>query len=448
MARSYRNHILIPAVLLTFVLQGCTAYQKNTVTGSKNQWYRISDSGREAYANSYMWNLDLQNTEITIADEIDGAKVISLGGYRGTGAAEAFTILPDAPVSDYYVSGLPDPQDYSTDITWQDLVFTVHIGKNVKDVVRCASAEYIGMPAENRIDFYHPVCYFECDPDNPYLYARDGVLYSRKDDTTFDELKYLTPTGVTGPVYADLPLSAKLTGTYVAYGEEDMSVAEVFCTEDTIWMNVGSYMNDSLYVYYAAELVPETPLSDTESTEIRTKVRAFSSFSKAGQWWDEAPEGYILYVQEDSLRLEHISNGLPIFDFETLQKNAEAPRQFPADPEELTPLLIKDDQIRTLFPEHLLVKSVFSVENIRVKILCDGTMTVIRDGEMPEIYRGICRWTLNGDIVYSLTRLGYAKQPYTGRLQYDRQNQTLSAEAGCDPFIPDGEESAVLIPVN
>ena len=126
MTRSYRNHILIPAVLLTFVLQGCTAYQKNNVTGSKNQWYRISDSGREAYANSYMWNLDLQNTEITIADEIDGAKVISLGGYHGTGAAEAFTILPDAPVSDYYVSGLPDPQDYSTDITWQDLVFTLH----------------------------------------------------------------------------------------------------------------------------------------------------------------------------------------------------------------------------------------------------------------------------------------------------------------------------------
>ncbi|MBR7045779.1 MAG: hypothetical protein IKI23_08995, partial [Lachnospiraceae bacterium] len=73
--------------------------------------------------------------------------------------------------------------------TWQDIVLTIHLGKEVSDIKRAIGCPYFARDdGEGAIDFYRPVLYFEVDPENRYLYSVDGFLYYRKDDSPVPDL--------------------------------------------------------------------------------------------------------------------------------------------------------------------------------------------------------------------------------------------------------------------
>ena len=61
-------------------------------------------------------------------------------------------------------------------------MFTLHIGKNISDVTYFGEEGYMGKKnGDGSYVFYRPVYRFECDPENPVMYSRDGMLYFRKD---------------------------------------------------------------------------------------------------------------------------------------------------------------------------------------------------------------------------------------------------------------------------
>ena len=86
-----RNRILqLTAVcaLALLLLGGCTGSitgytGKEATQGSVR--YCINDRGSKAFATVCTWDMDPNHTEFDVVGEIEGAPVISLGGYTGTG---------------------------------------------------------------------------------------------------------------------------------------------------------------------------------------------------------------------------------------------------------------------------------------------------------------------------------------------------------------------------
>ena len=184
---SIRRWIWIPPLIVCLALSGCTGYGSKGAT-KDGIHYRISDSGRKAFAEACYWDLDPGHTEFVIADEVDGAEVTDIGGFTGTGVPCPFCIM--APQgADCIWTGNPEEYESDHPVSCQDLVFTIRIGKNISDINRAIPTGYVGLKQEDgAIVFYRPRMYFECDPENTYFYSKDGVLYHRKDDTPVPDL--------------------------------------------------------------------------------------------------------------------------------------------------------------------------------------------------------------------------------------------------------------------
>ncbi len=185
MKKNRRVFRLAAALVLLVLLPGCTG----SITGYTGKeaiqgqvLYKLSDRVSEAFASVCTWDLDPTHTSFDIAGEIEGSKVIALGGYTGTGVANPF-VIEAKPAKKELRSSDPALEQWEVPVTWEDLVFTIYVGKNVEKIGCRREGLYYGVETEDGIRFYRPVCYFVCDEANPTLYSKDGVLYLRKDDT-------------------------------------------------------------------------------------------------------------------------------------------------------------------------------------------------------------------------------------------------------------------------
>ena len=90
--KAIRLAVFLPLLLLLVSCTGSiTGYTgKEAVQGQVR--YLISDRGNRAFASDCTWDLDPAHTTFDIAGEIEGSKVIALGGYIGTGVANPFVI--------------------------------------------------------------------------------------------------------------------------------------------------------------------------------------------------------------------------------------------------------------------------------------------------------------------------------------------------------------------
>ncbi len=187
------------------LLGGCTG----SVTGFGGReaedgmvHYQINEQGKRAFAEQCVWDLDPTHRSFDIADTVEGAKVQRLGGYVGVGVAYPFRIEP-ARGADCIVSDDPTLKSFDVPVTWQDLEFTVYLGKELNKIANVREAPYYGVKnPSGGIDFYRPVCRFVCDEGNETFYSRDGVLYHRSDDTPaeyLDKLQKPRPSGSADP---------------------------------------------------------------------------------------------------------------------------------------------------------------------------------------------------------------------------------------------------------
>lgn len=180
--KAIRLAVFLPLLLLLVSCIGSiTGYTgKEAVQGQV--LYILSDRDKKAFASVCTWDLDPTHTSFDIAGEIEGSKVIALGGYTGTGVANPFVIEAKPARKELWTSD-PTLEKWEVPVTWEDLVFTVYVGKNVEKIGCGREGLYYGVETEDGIRFYRPVCYFVCDEANPTLYSKDGVLYLRKDDS-------------------------------------------------------------------------------------------------------------------------------------------------------------------------------------------------------------------------------------------------------------------------
>jgi len=188
MKRHYSSFLLLLG-LCSLLLSGCTGYGGKNDTEKNGIFYRVSDSGRVAFVQSIYWDLDPAHNEFTIPDSVGRAQVEELGGFYGTGVPYPLEIVPRRGADYIY---MPYPDTYESDVpySWQDLICTIHIGPGIRDVNRAIPCPYLGTEQEDgSITFYRPVMYFDCDPDNRYLYSRDGILYYRKDNTPVPDME-------------------------------------------------------------------------------------------------------------------------------------------------------------------------------------------------------------------------------------------------------------------
>ena len=189
------------AVMLGALLAcGCTGYDSADSVRRDDLLYYIHKSGKKAYVCEYYWDLDPEHTDIYIPDEIDGAVVDRIGGFMGTGVPCPFNVDSDEDGCLHVVR--PEEREFDAPCEWRDIVFTLHIGKNITDATYFAQMGYLGKKNDDgSYILYRPVYRMECDPDNPVMYSEDGMLYFREDG------KYVVPP-------ADMPQPAE-PGSYV-----------------------------------------------------------------------------------------------------------------------------------------------------------------------------------------------------------------------------------------
>ena len=195
--------ILTAAAIL--LLGGCTG--NLTGYGGKEAevgrvHYQINDQGKRAFAEQCVWDLDPTHCSFDIADTVEGAKVYRLGGYIGVGVPYPFRVEPERG-ADYISSFDPSQESFDVPVTWQDLEFTIYLGKEVNEIARVTEVPYFGIRnASGGVDFYRPIDRFVCDEGNKTFYSRDGVLYKRSDDTPVEYLSTLQeawPSGSAEP---------------------------------------------------------------------------------------------------------------------------------------------------------------------------------------------------------------------------------------------------------
>ena len=164
--------------------------------------YRIDARGKTAFAEACIWDLDPTHLRFDIADSVEGAVVERLGGFIGTGVPIPFRIEPEEG-SGCLISADPSLESFDVPVTWQDLEFTVYLGKNLSRIARIQDPPYYGIRnPSGGVDFCRPVVRFVCDEGNKTFYSRDGVLYTRSGDAPVEELSGLQearPSGSSRP---------------------------------------------------------------------------------------------------------------------------------------------------------------------------------------------------------------------------------------------------------
>lgn len=137
----------------------------------------------ECFAGVYDWDGGEDTMTISIPDECDGYKVVSLGGFVGKGAPSAFDIhFPD--------SAFVETED--TIYTDEQIItlyhFTLNIGKNVKDIANVGAAFLSGH--EETTVCVLPLFTVTCSEDNKWFYSKDGKLYDRSTDALVNAFYY------------------------------------------------------------------------------------------------------------------------------------------------------------------------------------------------------------------------------------------------------------------
>lgn len=156
----------------------------------------INPFGKCCFVQTYFCEEFYDGMEIRIPDEYEGIPITRLGGFTGIGVPTPFDIylMTDVPEdSPYYGLVYTDPSfaDLTDPYTVEDLVFKLHLGKNIEQIDLVSSSVYYpSINEDGSITFLHPLVYICCAEDNPYFYSKDGKLYDKTTDTLIDVFDY------------------------------------------------------------------------------------------------------------------------------------------------------------------------------------------------------------------------------------------------------------------
>lgn len=120
-------------------------------------------------------------TELTIPDEVEGCRVIALGGTWGaSGTPEPFAIYPKGAEFPVDRDSLPDGANVT------EMKIELYLGKNIEEINNSPRG-YFPM-GDGR--YVHLTVNVTCDKDNAYFYSEDGILYESESGEMIDYFEY------------------------------------------------------------------------------------------------------------------------------------------------------------------------------------------------------------------------------------------------------------------
>ena len=174
---------VILSVFLCLLLCACGDWSLNyDKTGTSGSWDVAYDTDRKkAFVSAYSWDGSEEGKIITVPDEIEGYRVIKIGGYFGRGLPMPFSvqIYSDQFGKDGYSAQKPDPSLFDKPLRIVELPFTLRLGDNIEKIDNVAYTGYYLDEIEDAIIATHPVFYVEVSEGNRSFYSENGRLYKR-----------------------------------------------------------------------------------------------------------------------------------------------------------------------------------------------------------------------------------------------------------------------------
>lgn len=176
---------IIFAGIIIFSLCSCSFeydYSKGkTVDGV---YYVFSSARKICFASDYAWDEKGKDITINIPDEVDGYKVVALGGFTGRGLPTPFGISTQ---NDGLYGSIECIEE---DAVVEKIPVTIQLGKNVKQI-DCSDMGDFLQTGENTYIF---LAKFEIDKENKYFKAdKNGeITYSKYSSDYIDQFNYKT----------------------------------------------------------------------------------------------------------------------------------------------------------------------------------------------------------------------------------------------------------------
>ena len=149
------------------------------------------------FVSGYTCTEYTEGMEITIPDDYNGIPIKRVGGFSGIGAPSPFRIdlsqvYMNAPEGSEFdmIWRYPD-DELSVAYTIENVVFQLHIGKNIEEIDFVFMDDYYPHIAEDgTVTFYHPVVYITCSEENTTFYSKDGKLYYKSTNALVEDFAY------------------------------------------------------------------------------------------------------------------------------------------------------------------------------------------------------------------------------------------------------------------
>ncbi|MDE6677061.1 MAG: hypothetical protein K2K12_05065 [Clostridia bacterium] len=179
---SFTAVMLFVAVVVS--LCGCSLFYHFQTSEDGKHHYGVGK--KDAIFISYEWDGTEQACAFEIPDTFSRVPVTQLGGWVGRGVPSPFGVrfpyeynaLSKRDLDDTEFLASEFPEGYEV----QKLVFTVRLGKNVKNLEYIDECIYYQEGSDAPTVLIVPELYFECSEENKTFYSENGILYLRKTD--------------------------------------------------------------------------------------------------------------------------------------------------------------------------------------------------------------------------------------------------------------------------
>lgn len=262
-----------------------------------------------------------------------------------------------------------------------------------------------------------------------------------------------------------LLFASNASGRYYTMDAEDLVVLDLIPVFGRLFASVGLYMGgESLYSYYAAELLPLCPGTsdscpyDHSQHSFDVYIRFFSNMSMAGDYWPGETFQRLTVVPGGLLISGYVGDGDGLVSKESvmMSPSGKVPSMFPYGPEKAGSMY--GDGTAKEVPEYLsgIWKTSLQTEegktDVQFSVGPDGTMVLLReadDGRPPLLLKGgfVMTGSQNDscELCYLMSSPSSGTMPYSGCVRLEKNGTYLTAwhsdERDDDLFLPNNAEN-------
>ncbi len=194
-----RISIAISFILL-FFLSSCTLYEYMGENES-GITFGYSELKKDCFVGGISYS-EGRTTKIVIPNKFNGAPVVKLGGYTGTGLPSPFLVYcdefyfseQDGTVYSCDEADLKASIDENTVTNIENVLFCIQLPEELKEIsnTELTCVQYAEkFDGEIRIlKIFRPVYYFEISENNDTFYTIDGKLYYKASGDLFSDCIY------------------------------------------------------------------------------------------------------------------------------------------------------------------------------------------------------------------------------------------------------------------